>query len=343
MSPASQHYPSPPEPPALRFTSENTVRDLSSRPGLVRVGWGTYMARPDDAPFWQTQQQLTLARCAAALHQVPSARALTHEAAAAVLGLSAIRREPDIRLAVTSIRNRARLPMPLVTLGDRSCRRVVIHRSLVMPDDDEIVVVNGLSVTTPLRTALDCAFDLPVRESLPIIDSALRMVCRPDRWTRAATTPTRIGDAVAALRKAVERQGPRRGACRARTALTLVNPLAESPGESVIRWGAAAAGLPAAVCQRRVEVDGYEYFLDLGFERLRVGWEFDGLDKMREAEDFRREKSRELRLSRAGWQVHRFGWEDLHDPERMVSRMQQVMPLAVVSRRARTERRDLWV
>ncbi|MCL3776552.1 MULTISPECIES: hypothetical protein [unclassified Actinomyces] len=343
MTSPSQHYPSPPPLPSIRFTSEKTVRDLGSHPELVRVGWGTYMTRPDDLPFWRAQQQVTLARCAAALHQVPSARALTHEAAAAVLGLSTIRREPDIRLAVTSIRRRARLPMPRVRVGERPCRLVVIHRSLVMPDDDEITTVNGMYVTTPLRTALDCAFDLPVRESLPIIDSALRMVCRPDRWTREATTSTPIGDAVALLRDGVERQGPRRGACRARTALSLTDPLAESPGESVIRWGAAAAGLPAAVCQRRVEVDGYEYFLDLGFDRLRTGWEFDGLDKMQEADDVRQEKSRELRLARAGWRVHRFGWEEVRDPERMVGRMQEIMPLAVVSRRKRTEHHDLWV
>ena len=59
-----------------------------------------------------------------------------------------------------------------------------LRRSLVAPAESEIHVVSGLLVTTPLRTALDCAFDLPVRESLPVIDAALRLVRRPDRFTR---------------------------------------------------------------------------------------------------------------------------------------------------------------
>ena len=89
MSPENQIYPTPPEPPRLLFASERTARDLGKRADLVRVGRGVYLPQPPrGAPPWKARRQLTLARCAAALRAVPSAIALTHEAAAVVLGLA---------------------------------------------------------------------------------------------------------------------------------------------------------------------------------------------------------------------------------------------------------------
>ena len=206
---------------------------------------------------------------------------------------------------------------------------------------DEVAVVSGLRVTTPLRTAMDCAFDLSVRESLPIIDSALRAVCQPDRRTRGATTPVPVAEARARLAQMVERQGPRRGVRRARAAVALADPLAESPGESVLRWAVAAAGLPDPVTQRPVAVDGRTYFLDLGLEEFVFDWEFDGLGKTATPEDLRAEKRRELALRRIGWDVQRFEWRELFAPERLVRRMLGLVPVGAAA--AARPRRDLWL
>ena len=342
MSPENQIYPTPPEPPRLLIASERTARDLGKRADLVRVGRGAYLPRPPrGAPPWKVRQQLTLARCAAALRAVPSAIALTHEAAAVVLGLASLRQEPGIRLATPASVSHRPYRFPALSVDGRPAAVVGLTRSLIAPAPGEVAVVSGLRVTTPLRTAMDCAFDLSVRESLPIIDSALRAVCRPDRRTRGATTPVPVAEACARLAQMVEHQGPRRGAHRARVAVALADPLAESPGESVLRWAVAAAGLPDPVTQRPVAVDGRTYFLDLGLEEFVFDWEFDGLGKTATPEDLRAEKRRELSLRRIGWDVQRFEWRELFAPERLVRRMLGLVPVGAAA--AAHPRKDLWL
>ncbi|WP_172193059.1 hypothetical protein [Actinomyces faecalis] len=126
-----------------------------------------------------------------------------------------------------------------------------------------------------------------------------------------------------------EQHRGRRGARRARTAIALADPLAESPGESVLRWAVAAAGLPPPVLQRPVVVEGHEYFLDLGLEEVQRGWEFDGLAKSQRPEDLRREKLREMRIARTGWHIDRFVWEEIFQPRSLVRRVTRLYPQAV--------------
>lgn len=286
---------------------------------------------PPGTPAWRVKELVTLARCEAVLRAVPSALSLTHEAAAVVQGLAALEAEPDIRVAVPSTRSRMSLPLHppvLRVVGPASPRsRVSLRRSLVAPAESEIHVVSGLLVTTPLRTALDCAFDLPVRESLPVIDAALRLVCRPDRFTRRCNGEMTLDTARARLVRMVEEQGGRNGKRRARVAVTLADPFAESPGESVLRWTVAVAGLPDPVTQLRwVDVEGHEYYLDLGFETFLVDLEFDGYGKLATPEDLRAEKRREMALRRAGWDVGRTEWKELFSPERLVRRATELIP-----------------
>ena len=211
-----QRYPTPPEPPTVVFAADRSGQDLGGRHDLVRVGRGAYMVRtPPGTPAWRVKELVTLARCEAVLRAVPSALSLTHEAVAVLQGLAALEAEPDIRVAVPSTRSRMSLPLPRLSYGSsdrpRPGRRVSLRRSLVAPAESEIHVVSGLLVTTPLRTALDCAFDLPVRESLPVIDAALRLVCRPDRFTRRCNGEMTLDTARARLVRMVEEQGGRNG------------------------------------------------------------------------------------------------------------------------------------
>ena len=342
-----QRYPVPPEPPQVVFTADRNDRDLAGRDDLIRVSRGAYMVRaPAGTPLWRLREMVTLARCEAALRAYPSALALTHEAAAVVQGLSPIEQEPGIRIAVGTTRSRTTRPLPGVAYGRPgsapAARPVSVTRSLVAPREGEIVVVSGLRVTTPLRTAVDCAFDLPVRESLPIIYAALRLVCRPDRFTRRCTGEMDLVQARARLVGMVEEQGQRNGKRRARAAVALADPFAESPGESVLRWAAAAAGLPEPVTQLRwVDEDGHVYYLDLGFVEEAVDLEFDGYGKLVTVEDLRAEKAREMALRRGGWTVGRTEWRELFAPERLVRRIADFFPPAVVGRVRR--RRDLWL
>ena len=342
-----QRYPAPPEPPQVVFTADRNDDTLAGRRDLVRVSRGAYMVKaPAGTPLWRLKEMVTLARCEAALHTYPSALALTHEAAAIVQGLSPLEQEPGIRVAVETNRSRTTRPLPRVAYGPpgSACgaRRVSVRRSLVAPREGEVAVVSGLRVTTPLRTAVDCAFDLPVRESLPIIDAALRLVCRPDRFTRRCNSEMDVRQAHMRLGEMVEEQGQRNGKRRARAAVALADAFAESPGESVLRWAVAAAGLPEPVTQLRwVDEDSHVYYLDLGFAEAMIDLEFDGYGKLVTAEDVRAEKAREMALRRDGWTVGRTEWKELFDPERLVRRVTGLFSPEVV-RRAR-RRGDLWL
>ncbi|MDO4900724.1 hypothetical protein [Actinomyces sp.] len=342
-----QHYPTPPDRPRMLFTADRSAGDLAARGDLVRVARGGYMAIPDrDTPPWRVKQLVTLARCEAALRASPSAIALTHEAAAVVLGLPILESEPHIRLAVPGKRTHNTLTLPAVMYGApegrRRGRRVSLRRSTVAPAPEEVINVGGLRVTTPLRTAMDCAFDLPVRESLPVVDAALRVVCRPDRFNRRCYGELDIDAARARLMQMVEGQGRRNGKRRARIAVECADPFAESPGESVLRWAVGVAGLPEPVTQRRwIGDDAREYFLDLAVNSAMVDLEFDGYGKLATAADVRAEKQREMVLRRGGWTVHRFEWRELADPERLVRRVEGLFPAEVM--RGVRRRRDLWL
>ncbi|MBE6474590.1 MAG: hypothetical protein E7Z95_03290 [Actinomyces succiniciruminis] len=342
-----QRYPTPPERPRLLFTADRSNGDLAGRRDLIRVAHGSYMFIPDrDTPTWRLKELVTLARCEAALRASPSAIALTHEAAVVVLGLPVLESEPCIRLAVPGNRSRSTIVFPTVRYGPPEGRRrgrsVTLLRSTTAPAPEEVVNVGGLRVTTPLRTAMDCAFDLPVRESLPVVDAALRAVCRPDRFNRRCYGEMEIDAARERLMRMVESQGRRHGKRRARVAVALADPFAESPGESVLRWAVGVAGVAEPVTQRRwIGDDAHEYFLDVAVDSAMVDLEFDGYGKLATSADVRAEKQREMVLRRGGWAVHRFEWRELADPERLVRRVESLFPPQVM--RGVRHRRDLWL
>ncbi|WP_103063109.1 hypothetical protein [Actinomyces qiguomingii] len=331
----------------MLFTADRSKCGLAGRRDLVRIARGSYMvAPPTDTPRWRVKQLVTLARCEAALRASPSAIALTHEAAAVVLGLPILEAEPNVRLAVPGKRTHGAITLPAVMYampaGRRRGRQVSLHRSTIAPAPEEVINVGGLRVTTPLRTAMDCAFDLPVRESLPVVDAALRVVCRPDRFNRRCYGEMEVDVARERLMQMVEAQGRRNGKRRARRAVALADPFAESPGESVLRWAVGVAGVPEAVTQRRwIGDDTREYFLDVAVDSAMVDLEFDGYGKLATSADVHAEKQREMVLRRGGWTVHRFEWRELADPEGLVRRVESLFPPEVT--RGVRRRRDLWL
>ncbi|GAA0316856.1 hypothetical protein NE235_15345 [Actinoallomurus spadix] len=84
---------------------------------------------------------------------------VSHDAAATLHGIELAHR-PDRHLTVE--RNRARVAHP-------GC---VIHRADLAPH--EVARVDGLPVTTPLRTVLACARALTPAEAVVLADSAVR-------------------------------------------------------------------------------------------------------------------------------------------------------------------------
>jgi len=158
-------------------------------------------------------------------------------------------------------------------------------------------VVDG--VTSPLRTVLDCARQLPFDEALCVADSARRsgLVSRSELLAAAAAAR---GPGSASLRRVAE----------------VATPLAANPFESTLR--AICLEFPALVVEPQGEVRawGRVWRPDL-VERSRMlaieaeSWEFHAVK-----DAFARDCVRYTSLTLAGWRVIRFTWEQvMHHPE----------------------------
>lgn len=297
-----------------------------------------FFPRPEE-PLWQQRLDVSLARCEGAWRRSPRAIALRAQSAALVQGLWLQDREPDVHVLVRSAPHPSAVVLPQAVFTDplsgarvpgraRVCLR---RRRGTLPEED-LIVVGNVVTTSPMRTAIDCAFDMPARESLPIVDAAMRVLVEPDR-SRPEQTQARWRQVRAELLRRVEAEGRRNGAVRARAVAAIASPYSESPGESVLRWQVHALGLPEPVLQHRVVVDetGRSYFLDLAWPALRIAFEYDGRAKYDALVSAWDEKRRQDEITGAGgWWFRRFTSEDLRVPGALERAVLSAFPLEVV-------------
>jgi very-short-patch-repair endonuclease len=156
---------------------------------------------------------------------------------------------------------------------------------------DECGVVAGLPVTTPERTA----FDLGRRGT---VDAA---VARLDALARASRLDlTRV--------KEVAGHHPHtRGLRRLAAVLDLVDAGAESPRETWLRLLLQRAGYPRPRTQIPVlSPDGWQkYYLDMGWEDLKLAVEYDGDHHRTSKELYAYEIQRAEDIRERGWLVLR--------------------------------------
>jgi hypothetical protein len=166
-------------------------------------------------------------------------------------------------------------------------------------------------VTAPARIAFDLGKGRNLREAVVALDALLyQRVIRPEN----------LGEIVSA------RIGwP--GVGRFRQAVSLARPHVESPMETRMRLLLVDAGLPEPTVQHTVH-DSRGYFvarLDLAYERLRIGLEYDG-DHHRDRDIFRNDAVRLNRLRLLGWSVLRFTADDVvRYPERLVAQVRRAL------------------
>jgi hypothetical protein len=155
--------------------------------------------------------------------------------------------------------------------------------------DHDIMTIDGVRVTTPLRTALDLGCHLRRRDALAALDQFMRL---------HGLTHEELG------REAL-RYFRRRGVVQLRELIPLANPLSESPRESWTRLEIVDAGLPTPVLQFWMEIDGVPtYRLDLAYPRHRIAVEYDGDEyHLRTREQERRDAARRRWLRDHGWTV----------------------------------------
>jgi hypothetical protein len=155
--------------------------------------------------------------------------------------------------------------------------------------EDDVMVVHGVAVTTPLRTALDLGCHLIRADALAALDQFMRLhsVSRED------------------LAAGALRYFRRRGVVQLRQLIPLADPRAESVRESWTRLAIVDAGLPAPELQYWIVIDGFPtYRLDLAYPKHRVAIEYDGFDfHERTPEQMQRDRARRDWLEANGWTV----------------------------------------
>lgn len=162
-----------------------------------------------------------------------------------------------------------------------------VHR--FRPHPGEVRQIDGIAVTSPLRTA----YDLARRETLVRAVTAVDALARIDRFDP---------EAVLALAR---RHPGVRGTRRLPRVVALSDPRAESPGESRMRLAIVLAGLPVPVPQHRVG----RFRLDLAYPEVMLGVEYDGADHLTPGRA-RRDLTREAELARAGWELVHVGGDN---------------------------------
>ena len=202
---------------------------------------------------------------------------LSHRSAAQFYGWA--QKAPPTRPEVTVPRDRH------LSVGAR--RLVLPHWSDLRPAD-----VDG-TVTTPDRTLVDCMRNLPLDESLPIVDSALR----GDDFSHGE-----IIDLAEAT------QG--RGRARVRAVAGAATGKAANPFESVSRAQTLLVPGLNVQAQLPVRVRGSRRKLhpDLGDPRLRIAIETEGFEWHGDSAALTRDCRRYNALTLMGWQVIRFSW-----------------------------------
>jgi hypothetical protein len=153
--------------------------------------------------------------------------------------------------------------------------------------EDEMQLITGIPATTPARTALDLACRYPVDKAVAAIDALAR-----------ATDLKTVDVEVLA-----ERYRGRRGIRRARVALSLVDPGAESPRETWLRLLLIRAGFPPPQTQIPV-YDGYGVLvavLDMGWEDLKLAVEYEGDHHRTDRRQFNKDIRRAEAVTELGW------------------------------------------
>lgn len=179
---------------------------------------------------------------------------------------------------------------------------VLVRRGPLHPG--EITAVEGIRVTTPLRTAFDLGCRLDLVEAVVAVDALARGRFRPDLL----------------LNFAVRYPGTR-GVRHLAEVLSYADARSGSPPETRLRMLLVLAGLPRPAVQHPVLDDDARraVWLDLAYPAHRIGIEYEGADHAR-PERVLRDTSRYTRLVAAGWRIYRYTHADLGgDPERIIA------------------------
>jgi hypothetical protein len=180
---------------------------------------------------------------------------------------------------------------------DRSAPAELLHDNRRPPEgirtwsdrveDDEIIIVAGVAVTTPARTALDIACRYPPDRAVAALDAL------------ANATRLKTVDVVSLA----DRYRGRRGIRRALKAIALMDGGAESPQETRIRLLLVRAGFPQPETQIEVfdEWGQLVAVLDMGWRDVMVGVDYEGKHHWANRRAFSKGIRRHDTVTQLGW------------------------------------------
>lgn len=271
---------------------------------------------------WEFHRRVNLVRAIAVCLLHPGV-VISHGTALDLHGIPGLQAGVDIHVLVRSNWRRSREPALLPVIRTQRhlapAATVVRHRA-----DAPLATVEelGVPVTTVEFAAVQCALTCPAREAVVLVSGALRRLCGFDRFeiesSRAKEQIWRQR-----LELLLGELPTRRNRARARAVLQVADAACESVPERLLLWILTAGGLTGLVSQMRIDCPGQRFFVDFGLPGLGLVIEFDGKDKygrerMTILGSLSARDARQKRIEAAGWQVVRFEYEELEDPEAVV-------------------------
>jgi hypothetical protein len=183
----------------------------------------------------------------------------------------------------------------------------------------ETTEVDGMTVTTPARTAFDLGRRLNLKDGVKRIDALMN------------ATQLKVVE----IESVIERHPGVRGLGKLRKTLSLVDGGAESPYESLTRLMLVGAGLPHPQTQLPVfdEFGFVVAYLDMGWPEYRVGVEFDGAQHWTDARQRSRDVERLADLEALGWTIIHVSSDMLRTSAVVVRRVTAALEAAGCPRR----------
>ncbi|AYM40686.1 endonuclease domain-containing protein [Mycobacteroides chelonae] len=207
-------------------------------------------------------------------------------------------------------------PAELIYQNHKAPKGLRVHRESLLAD--EVASVDGLAATSAARTAFDLGRWLPLDAAVERLDALI-----------AAT-----GVSPAQILQIADMHPGARGLVALGRALELVDGGAESPQETRTRLLLVRAGFPTPRTQIRVYTRYGEFVarIDMGWEDLKLGVEFDGAQHWTDPHQRSRDVDRSAGLSAEGWTIIRVTSEMLrHRAGTIVARVDEAFRTAMSS------------
>lgn len=180
-----------------------------------------------------------------------------------------------------------------------------------MVEPNDIVEVDGIRCTSPLRTWAELAESLTIPQLTAISDALI-----------ARRGPSATREQLEAMHR---RFLGGRGSPVRRLAIDLAHSGSESPKESELRVLLVMAGLPEPECNVKIS-DGSRFVarVDLLYRRERTIIEYDG-DHHRDPRQWSRDQRRRAELEALGYRYTTVTARDFDDPSALVARIRRLL------------------